>query len=77
MSFDRFSSPLESERVNPYFMSLAIEEQRQEIKIDIIREFISAYYSATQELPDLDLIQETYYHLDLDDDVIKKELMNF
>jgi hypothetical protein len=77
MSLDRFSSPLSSERVNPYFMSLAIEEQRQEIKIDIIREFISAYFSATQELPDLDLIQETYYHLDFDDDTIKKELEEF
>ncbi len=74
---DRFSSPLDSERVNPYFMTQAIEEQRQEVKLDIIREFISAYYSAHQELPYLDLIQDTYYHLDLDDDMIHQELMNY
>lgn len=74
---DRFSSPLSSERVNPYFMQQMIEEARQEVKIDIVREFISVYFSATQELPDLDTIQETYYHLDLDDNLIKHELMHF
>ena len=77
MSLDRFSSPLSSERVDPYFMQQIIEESRQEVKIDIVREFISSYYSAHQELPYLDLIQDTYSHLDLDDDMIKRELEEF
>ena len=76
-SLDRFSSPLASERVNPFFLSQAIDEQRQDMKIEIIREFISSYWSAHQEMPCLDLIQETYFHLDLDDDLIKKELEEF
>lgn len=76
-SLNRFNHPLSSERVNPYFATQAIEEQREAVKLDIIREFISSYFAATQELPYLDLIQDTYYHLDLDDDMIKRELEDF
>jgi hypothetical protein len=75
--FDRFSSPLSSERVNPYFMSLAIEEQREANKKHIVRSYIGRHFSIHGYLPDLEEIQEKFYHLDLDDDMIKEELMNF
>ena len=74
---NRFSSPLSSERVNPSFIAQAIEEQREANKREIIFMFIENFYAAHQELPTLDLIQDTYSHLDLDDDMINHYLKEF
>lgn len=77
LSLNRFSSPLDSERVNPYFMTQAIEEQREANKKEIVFMFIENFYAETQELPTVDLIQDIYCHLDLDDDMINHYLGAF
>ena len=77
MNLDRFSSPLSSERVNPYFMTQAIDEQNEANKREIVYYFIENFFAETQELPSVDLIQDIYCHLDLDDDMINHYLKEF
>jgi hypothetical protein len=73
-SLNRFKSPLDSERVNPYHMAQMIEEQTEANKKEIIFMFIESFYASHQELPELDTIQDIYSHLDLDDDMINHYL---
>jgi hypothetical protein len=77
LSLNRFQDPLDSERVNPYHMEQMIQEQNEANKKEIIFMFIENFYAAHQELPELDLIQDIYSHLDLDDDMINHYLKEF
>jgi ribonuclease BN (tRNA processing enzyme) len=74
---NRFSYPLSSERVNHSFIAQAIEEQREANKKEIIFMFIENFYASHQEMPTLDLIQDIYCDLDLDDDMINHYLKEF
>jgi hypothetical protein len=77
LSLNRFDRPLDSERVNPYHMEQMIQEQNEANKKEIIFMFIENFYAVHQELPELDLIQDIYSHLDLDDDMINHYLKEF
>jgi hypothetical protein len=77
LSLNRFQGPLDSERVNPYHMEQMIQEQNEANKKEIIFMFIENFYAVHQELPELDLIQDIYSHLDLDDDMINHYLKEF
>ena len=58
-------------------MSQMIQEQTEVNKREIIFMFIESYFAAHQELPELDLIQDIYSELDLDDDMINHYLKGF
>ena len=76
-NLDRFSSPLDSERVNPYHMEQMIEEMHDLNKKHIIDAFICNYWANIGLVPDAELIQETYYKIDLDMDMIHQRLAVF
>jgi hypothetical protein len=76
-NLDRFSSHLESERVNPYHMEQMIEELHDLNKNHIVDAFICNYWANIGEVPDAELIQETYYKIDLDLDMINARLAVF
>lgn len=71
-NLDRFSHPLDSERVGGYWMKEMIEEQREANKKDLVDRFISTFYSDYNLVPDTETIQEVLYMLDLDDDMINE-----
>jgi hypothetical protein len=77
LNFDRFSSPLESERVNPYHLALMIQEQQELNKIDLVDQYISDYWNKFYLVPDVETVQEHFYKLDLDQDLIKERLELF
>ena len=76
-NLDRFSSPFDSERVNPYHMQQMIEEMHELNKKHIVDAFICNYWANIGELPEAELIQETYYKIDLDLDMIEQRLRVF
>ena len=77
MNLDRFSSPLASERVNPYHLQQMIEDQRQANKKDMVDSFISVYWESFVRLPEAEEVQEHYYALDIDLDLIEDRLNKF
>jgi hypothetical protein len=76
-NLDRFSSPLASERVNPYHMEQIHEELCELNKKHIIDAFISNYWENVGLVPDAEMIQETFYKIDLDMDLINERLNQF
>lgn len=77
MNVDRFSSPLETERVNPYHMQQMIEEQNYLNHKHIIDAFICNYWANVGLVPDAEMIQEMLYKMDLDTDLINERLRVF
>lgn len=77
ISLDRFSRPLDSERVGGYWMQQVHEELCELNKKHIIDAFISNYWANIGLVPDAELIQETYYKIDLDLDLINERLRVF
>lgn len=77
MNLDRFSSPLDSERVNPYHMKQMIEEQQEENKKDLINEYLSWCWEEFSLVPDAEQVQEYFYKIDLDADMIKELIRRF
>lgn len=77
MNLDRFSRPLDSERVNPYFLVDAIEEQRYLNKRDIVSSFIENCWNEGEFVPDAEMIQENFYKIDLDEDMINELIKIF
>jgi hypothetical protein len=77
LSLNRFSSPLASERVLPFHMEQMIQEQQDLNKIDLIDQYISTYWNTFYLVPDTEAIQEHFYQLDIDQDLIKERLELF
>jgi hypothetical protein len=77
LSLNRFSSPLTSERVHPFHMDQMIQEQQELNKIDLIDQYISTYWNHFYLVPDTEAIQEHFYQLDIDQDLIKERLELF
>lgn len=74
-SLDRFSQPLGREFSR---LSLAeIDEQNELNKRDIVSSYISRFYDDTGRVPDTEDIQETFYHVELPDSLIRSELNNY
>lgn len=72
-SLDRFSRSLEGERVSS--LSFAeIMEQRELNKQDLVFSFIDRYVDDCGRLPEAEDIQETFYKVGIDLDLIEKEL---
>jgi hypothetical protein len=71
-NLDRFSHPLDSERVGGYWMDQMIEEQTELNKKDLIDRYISTFYNDYNLVPDAETIQEIFYMLELDDDMINE-----
>jgi hypothetical protein len=76
-NLDRFSSPLDSERVSPFLMDQMIQEQQELNKIDLVDQYISTYWNQFYLVPDTEDIQEHFYQLDIDQDLIKERLELF
>jgi hypothetical protein len=76
-NLDRFSSPLDSERVHPFHMDQMIQEQQELNKIDLVDQYISSYWNQFYLVPDTEDIQEHFYQLDIDQDLIKERLELF
>jgi hypothetical protein len=76
-NLDRFSSPLTSERVLPFHMDQMIQEQQDLNKIDLIDQYISTYWNNFYLVPETEVIQEHFYQLDIDQDLIKERLELF
>jgi predicted nucleotidyltransferase len=76
-NLDRFSSPLDSERVHPFLMAQMIQEQQELNKIDLVDQYISSYWNQFYLVPDTEDIQEHFYQLDIDQDLIKERLELF
>jgi hypothetical protein len=76
-SLDRFSSPLETERVNIHWMKQAHEQQQELNKKHIVNTFISKYWDEYALVPDTETIQEVLYHIDLDEDMVNDCRRNF
>jgi hypothetical protein len=76
-NLDRFSSPLETERVNPYHMQQFINEQNQLNKKDLIDSYIHRFYDFHGYTPGAEEIQEHFYRLDMDLDLIEQRLEVF
>lgn len=74
---DRFSSPLHSERVDPYQLEQAMADQTELIKLNMVDAFICNYWDNTGLVPSAELIQERLYHLDIDLDVIEERIRRF
>jgi hypothetical protein len=77
LSLNRFSSPLTSERVSPFHMDQMIQEQQDLNKIDLIDQYISTYWNNFYLVPDTEAIQEHFYQLEIDQDLIKERLELF
>lgn len=73
-NLDRFSSPLETERVNPYHMQQMIEEQQDLNKKHLVDYTISHYWANVGLVPDAEMIQELLYKVDIDLDLIQSRL---
>lgn len=71
---DRFSSPLTIERVNPFQLQYALEEQNRLNKKQIVVSFIDSYLNEYDRLPDVYTVSEGLYQIDLDDDLITDEI---
>jgi hypothetical protein len=76
-NLDRFSSPLDSERVHHFLMAQMIQEQQELNKIDLIDQYISTYWNQFYLVPDAEDIQEHFYQVDIDQDLIKERLELF
>lgn len=76
-NLDRFSSPLASERVSPFLMAQMIQEQQELNKIDLVDQYISSYWNQSYLVPDTEDIQEHFYQIDIDQDLIKERLELF
>jgi hypothetical protein len=76
-NLDRFSSPLDSERVSPFLMDQMIQEQQELNKIDLVDQYISSYWNQFYLVPDTEDIQEHFYQVDIDQDLIKERLELF
>jgi hypothetical protein len=76
-SLDRFSRPLDSERVGGYWMQQAHKELHELNKKHIIDAFISNYWANVGLVPDAEMIQETFYKIDLDMYMINQRLAVF
>jgi hypothetical protein len=74
LSLNRFSSPLSFERVLPFHMDQMIQEQQDLNKIDLIDQYISTYWNTFYLVPDTEAIQEHFYQLDIDQDLINERL---
>lgn len=74
-TLDRFSQPLSRELSR---LSLAeIDEQNELNKRDLVYNFVNKYYDDTGRLPEVEDIQETFYHVELPDSLVQSELNNF
>jgi hypothetical protein len=73
-NLDRFSHPLDSERVGGYWMNEIIRDQLESVKKDIIDTYISTYFNATGLKPCAEYIQEKFYQIDLDLDMIQERI---
>jgi hypothetical protein len=73
-NLDRFSSPLDYERVSPFLMAQMIQEQQGLNKIDLVDQYISTYWNQFYLVPDTEDIQEHFYQIDIDQDLIKERL---
>ena len=76
-SLDRFSRPLDSERVGGYWLQQMIEEQNYLNHKHMIDAFICQYWANIGLVPDAEFIQETLYKVDLDMDLINQRLRVF
>jgi hypothetical protein len=77
LSLNRFSCPLDSERVSPFLMDQMIQEQQELNKIDLVDQYISTYWNQFYLVPDTEDIQEHFYQIDIDQDLIKERLELF
>lgn len=77
LNLDRFSRPLASERVHPFFMQDAIREQMELNKKNLVMDFISDYWEQYALVPDAETVQEILYHIDLDQDFINDVIKEF
>lgn len=72
---DRFSSPLASERVSP---SLEYLQEQQELnKKHIVMDYLSAYWNEYSLVPTAEHIQDHFYKIDLDLNMIENEINRF
>jgi hypothetical protein len=69
---DRFSSPLRIERQQ--ISSFVLEELQERNKQNLVHDFIELYIEENGELPTLQLVQETYEDIFLDDTMVQGEL---
>lgn len=76
-NLDRFSRPLDSERVGGFWMQDHIQEQQELNKKHIVMDYISNYWNAFELVPDAEHIQDHFYQLDLDLSLINAELERF
>jgi hypothetical protein len=77
MSLNRFSYPLTSERVHPFFLQDAIQEQNELNKRHLVSDYISLYWDIYSVVPSVEEIQEHFYKMDLDPGMINKLLKEF
>ena len=72
---DRFSSPLHSERVS---LSLDYLQEQQELnKKHIVQDYISAFWNDFYLVPSAEHIQDHFYKIDLDLNMIENEISRF
>ena len=58
-------------------MAQMIQEQQELNKIDLVDQYISTYWNQFYLVPDTEDIQEHFYQLDIDQDLIKERLELF
>jgi hypothetical protein len=73
-NLDRFARPLDSERVGGYWLQQVAEEQRELNKKNMVDNYISVYFNATGLKPCAEYIQEKFYQVDLDLDMIQERI---
>ena len=77
MNLNRFSHSLASERVDPFFFQQAIQEQNELNKRHLVSDYISLHWDIYTLVPSSEDIQEHFYKIDLDSDMIEKLLREF
>lgn len=75
MNLDRFSRVLHGERFQP--SPEMLEEQRELVKRDIVRDRLSWHNLFSEKLPTAEFIQDELCHLDLDLDMIEKIIKEY
>ena len=58
-------------------MAQMIQEQQELNKIDLVDQYISSYWNQFYLVPDTEVIQEHFYQIDIDQDLIKERLELF
>jgi hypothetical protein len=76
-NLDRFSQPFHSERLAKHFLSEIIEEQTALNKRDIVDQYISWHFNQHGLIPEAEAVQERFYQIDLDLDMIEERIMQF